>query len=377
MSRKTYVYTILLCLLLAALSTMFAGCSSEHGATAAPLETVSNVSVAVAQETRVPDWLRVVGTVQPDQTSQISSQMMGNIVEIRAHEGDLVKRGQILAVLDDAQPRAAMQQAEATVSAAQNGVTAADSELALAAATLKRYQQLYEKKSVSPQEFDQINARYQSAQAQRAIAQAQQSQANAALAQARTAFGYTIIRAPFSGIVTQKMADAGMLASPGMPLFAMEDTRNYRLEVSVDESDIHLVRIGQTVPATIDALENPALSGKVVQIVPAADPTSRSFLVKIELPADSRLRSGLFGRANFLRGEREALLIPRTSILERGNLQGIYVLGADQIAELRYVTLGQTNGPDVEVLSGLQAGESFVAAPGGRELGGKRIAAQP
>jgi RND family efflux transporter MFP subunit len=377
MSRKTYANTILLCILLAALSTVLTGCSSERGAKAAPLETVSNIAVTVAQETRVPDWLRVVGTVQPDQTSQISSQMMGTIVEIRAHEGDLVKQGQVLAVLDDAQPRAAMQQAQAAVTAAQNGVTAADSELSLAAATLKRYQQLYEKKSVSPQEFDQINARYQSAQAQRAIAQAQQSQANAALAQARTALGYTIIRAPFSGIVTQKMADAGTLASPGMPLFAMEDTRSYRLEVSVDESDIHLVRIGQTVPVTIDALETPALSGKVVQIVPAADPASRSFLVKIELPADSRLRSGLFGRANFRRGEREALLIPRTSIIERGNLQGIYVLGADQIAELRYVTLGQAEGQAVEVLSGLQAGESFVAAPGGRELGGKRIAAQP
>lgn len=377
MNRKTYANTILLCILLAVLSTVLAGCSSERGAKAAPLETVSNVSVTVAQDTRVPDWLRVVGTVQSDQTSQISSQMMGNIVEIRAHEGDLVKRGQILAVLDDAQPRAAMQQAEAAVSAAQSGVTAADSELALAAATLKRYQQLYEKKSVSPQEFDQINARYQSAQAQRAIAQEQQSQANAASAQARTALGYAIIRAPFSGILTQKMADAGTLASPGMPLFAMEDTRSYRLEVSVDESDIRLARIGQTVPVTIGALENPALAGKVVQIVPAADPASRSFLVKIELPADSQLRSGLFGRANFLRGEREALLIPRTSIIGRGNLQGIYVLGANQIAELRYVTLGQTEGQAVEVLSGLQTGEEFVAAPGGRELGGKRIAAQP
>ena len=78
----------------------------------------------------------------------------------------------------------------------------------------------------------------------------------------------------------------------------------YRLEVTVDESDIRLVHVGQSAPVTIDALENTQLSGKLVQIVPAADPASRSFLVKVELPADTRLRSGFFGRARFPRGER-------------------------------------------------------------------------
>ena len=111
-----------------------------------------------------------------------------------------------------------------------------------------------------------------------------------------------------------------------------------------------------------------------MQIVPAADPASRSFLVKVELPAETRLRSGFFGRARFPRGEGSALLIPRTSLVERGQLQGVYVLDANQIAGLRYVTLGRSTGDQVEVLSGLQAGEKLVAAPGDRELGGKRIA---
>ena len=97
-----------------------------------------------------------------------------------------------------------------------------------------------------------------------------------------------------------------------MPIFTIEDTRSYRLEVTVDESDIRLVQIGQAAPVTIDSLGNIQLSGKVVQIVPAADPASRSFLVKVELPVDARLRSGLFGRAHFPRGERPAILIPQT-----------------------------------------------------------------
>ena len=182
------------------------------------------------------------------------------------------------------------------------------------------------------------------------------------------------IRAPFSGVVSEKKADAGTLASPGMPIFTLEDTRSFRLEVTVDESDIHLVHVGQGAPVAIDAMGDIRLPGKIVQILPAADAASHSFLVKVELPAEAHLHSGFFGRARFPRGEASALLIPRTSLVERGQLQGVYVLDANEIAGLRYVTLGRTSGEHVEVLSGLQAGEKLVAAPGDRELGGKRIA---
>ena len=373
MSRKNHAIEVL-CALIVVSSGVLAGCTNSRREVSVPPETVSDVSVIVAQKTTVRDWVEAVGTVRATQTSQVSSQMMGNIVEIRAHEGDRVQSGQVLAILDDAQSRSGTDQAMAAVTAAEKEVSAADSDLALAGATLKRYQELYEKKSVSPQEFDEIKARYQSAEARRDMAQAGQAQATAGLTQARTALGYTRIRAPFAGVVTEKRADAGMLASPGMPIFTIEDTRRYRLEVTVDESELGLVRIGQVSPVTIDALGNAQLSGKVVEIVPAADPASRSFLVKVGLPADSRLRSGLFGRARFPSGERPALLIPQASVVERGQLQGIYVLDANQIASLRYVSLGQSAGEQIEVLSGLQGGEKLVAAPGDRELSGKRIA---
>ena len=374
MSHKNHAIKIFYVLIMA-LGGVLAGCTNERRAAAsAPLEAVSNIPVIVAQKTSVPDWLEAVGTVRAAQTSQVSSQVMGNIVEIRAHEGDRVQGGQVLATLDDAQSRSTTDQAMAAVTAAEKELSAADSDLALAGATLKRYQQLYEKKSLSPQEFDEIKAHYQSAEARRDMARAGQAQANAGLTQARTSLGYTRIRAPFTGVVTEKKVEAGMLASPGMSMFTIENTRSYRLEVTVDESELRLVRIGQVSPLTIDALGNVQLFGKVVQIVPAADPVSRSFLVKVELPADSRLRSGLFGRARFSRGERWALLIPRTSLVERGQLQGVYVLGANQIAGLRYVTLGKSAGEQIEVLSGLQGGEKLVAAPGDRELSGQRIA---
>ena len=209
------------------------------------------------------------------------------------------------------------------------------------------------------------------------MARAGLAQASAALAQARTSLGYTRIRAPFAGVVTERRADPGTLASPGMPILTLEDTRNYRLEVAVDESDVRLVHLGQSASVNIDALGKAEIAGRVVQVVPAADPGSRSFLVKIELPKDAHLRSGLFGRAQFARGERSALLIPRLAVVERGQLQGVYVLDSEQIAGLHYVTLGRTSGQQLEVLSGLEGGEEIVAAPDERELAGKRIVARP
>jgi RND family efflux transporter MFP subunit len=208
------------------------------------------------------------------------------------------------------------------------------------------------------------------------MARAGQAQTQAALSQARTSLDYSRIRAPFDGVVTEKKADPGTLASPGMPIFTVEDVRRYRLEADVNESDLQYVKTGQQVPVVIDALSNSALKGRVVQMVPAADSASRTFLVKIELPTDARLRSGLFGRAQFSRGQRQALMIPRTAIVERGQLQGIYVLDQNRVANLRYITLGKLSGADVEVLAGLQDGEQLVAKPGAVDLNGKRIEAQ-
>jgi len=348
-------------------------CSTEQQAKVPSTETVRNASVLAVKQANIPDVLETVGTVRAAQTSDLATQIMGNIVEIRVHEGDRVYRGQVLAVIDDSQSRAAVDRATAAELAAQQQFVAADSDLALAESTLKRYQYLYEQKVVSQQEFDEVSARHQATLARRDIAQAGQAEARAALHQAMTSLEYTRIRAPFNGVVTHKKVDSGTLASPGMPIFTVEDIGGYRLEVAVNESDLWCARPGGHVSVAIEALGNAELKGKVVQIVPAADPASRAFLVKIELPTDTRLRSGLFGRAQFSRGKQQALLIPRSAVVERGQLQGVFVLDQIKVASLRYVTLGESSGSEIEVLSGLQGGEWFVANPAGRDLNSKRI----
>jgi len=363
-----------LCFLLAAL-VILSSCSSERSSSSTITAAVHNVPILAVERTDVPDLLEAVGTLHAAQTSTLASQMMGTILEVRVREGDRVQRGEVLAIIDDSQPRAAVNRAIAADAAAQQQSVAADADLTLAEATLKRYQALFDQQTISAQEFDVIKARYKSAVARRDIAQADQAQAKAALAEARTVFNYARIRAPFEGVITEKKADAGTLASPGMPIFVIEDIHQYRLEATLNEADLAYVQMRQTAPVVIDSLSNAAFAGKVTQIVPAADPGSRSFVVKVELPSDPRLRSGLFGRAHFSRGNRQSLLIPRSAVIERGQMQGVFVLNNNKIAALRYITLGKPQGENVEVLAGLQGGEQLVAKPQDRELDGKRIEA--
>ncbi|HKF04118.1 MAG TPA: efflux RND transporter periplasmic adaptor subunit [Candidatus Sulfotelmatobacter sp.] len=364
-------------LLLTLFSTLIVTACSDQARKPEPApETVRNVSLIEVQQKNMPDALEAVGSLRAAQTSTLASQMMGTLTEIRAHEGDRVQRGEVLAVIDESQPRAALDRANAADAASRQQLAAAEADLTLSESTLKRFQALFDRKSISPQEFDEVKARQLTALARRDMARADQEQAKAAIAQATTALAYTRIRAPFDGVVTERKADVGTLASPGMPIFTLEEAGRYRLEATVNESDLAFVRMGQRVPVLIDALGSDALTGKVVEVVPAADASSRSFLIKVEMPPDSRLRSGLFGRAQFSRGERKALLVPQTAVVGRGQMQGVYLLDQNQVAGLHYVTLGKPNQGQVEVLAGLQVGDWLVATPGTLELDGKRIEAQ-
>ena len=358
---------------LVALVLSMSSCSTEQPTNVSAAESVRDVSVLAVEQENIPDVLQAVGTVRAAETSDLASQMMGNIVEMKVQEGDWVHRGQVLAVLDESQPRAAVDRSTAAELAAQQQLVAAETDLALAESTLKRTQYLYEQKVVSQQEFEDVKARQEADLARSDVAKAGLAQARAALKETRTSLDYTRIRAPFNGIVTHRKADSGALASPGMPIFTVEDTRRYRLEVAVNENDVRYARAGEKVSIAVEAIGEAALKGKVVQIVPAADPASRAFLVKIDLPADPRLRSGLFGRAEFYRGKQQTLLIPRSAVVERGQLQSVFVLDQNNVASLRYITLGKSSGPEIEVLSGLQSGDRLVANPGERDLNGKRI----
>lgn len=372
-SRRTSLAATAFLVLLVA---FFGACSSETPATTSAPETVSGIPIFTAQRATVPDYMEATGTVRAADSAQLTSQIMGTITHVNVREGDRVRRGEVLISIDGAQPRAAYQSAAAGVQASDQGIAAADADYSLAESTMQRYQMLHDKKSVSPQEFDEVKTKLAAAKARRDAAHAGRAQAEAAVSQASTVVGFASIRAPFDGLITAKFVDAGAMAAPGVPLLIVEDPSRFRLEVQVDESQIGAAHLGATLPILIDALGDQPISGKVEQIVPAADPSSRSFTVKVTLPSNPQIRSGLFGRAQFPRGQRQSILVPQAALVHRGQLDAVYVVDKDQIASLRYITLGKPSTKDVEVLSGLDSGERVVADPGGRELSGKRIGAQ-
>jgi RND family efflux transporter MFP subunit len=350
-----------------------AACNRTHEVAASVPETVRGITVVQVRQQAVPDQFQATGTIRSWRTAPVAAQIMANVTAVNVREGDAVRRGQLLVALDDSQLRASTERYQAALHAADNEITAAESERTLAKTSFDRLQYLFDKGTISAQEFDNAKARMQTTRARHDLAQANRSQAAAALDQNRILQSYTRVVAPFDGVVTERHVDPGALATPGLPLLTLEQVGRYRLEATVDESDLKFVRLGESVPISVDALAGEPLQGKVVQIVPAADQASRSFLVKIDLPANARLRSGLFARAGFVRGPKQAISIPKSAVIERGQLQTVYVLGENNIATLRYVTLGNTTTDQTEVLSGLSDGDKLIANPAGRELAGKRV----
>jgi RND family efflux transporter MFP subunit len=358
--------------LLAVSGAMMAGC---HGGEATSPVTVQTMQAQVveSQQQQVPLNVRSTGTVHARETAMVSAQVPGRIQQVLVREGDSVRAGQTLAVLDDAGLRASVDQTQAAVRAAQSEEAAAQTDAKLAASTLERYRQLEAEKSVSPQEMDEVSRRAEAAAARLDAVRAQADAAKAQESGARTMLGYTRLLAPFSGIVTARMADPGTLASPGVPLLQVDEAGALQLETSVDESAIGAIHKGMKVQVVIDGAGSTSMTGTIAEIVPAADPSTHSFLVKIDLPSSSQLRAGMYGTAEFANGVRNAILIPRSAVVVRGSLNCVYVLDGQGVAQLRYLTLREAQGNLVEVLSGISSGEKLVDAPSDRDLAGKRI----
>jgi multidrug efflux pump subunit AcrA (membrane-fusion protein) len=366
---------------------------SEAAALAVPVHTVTAEVVAVEEER--------VGTVRAHISSTLQSKVMGRILAVHVQPGDRVQAGQVLVEIDareiEAQRvkaqaaadelSAALQEVEANVQAAAQAQAAAKAQADLATATYTRFKGLYEQGAVSRQQFDEAEARWKAAQAELARAsemysaatnrlqqvRAKQEQVAADRRQVESLLDYTAVRAPYEGLVTEKYVNVGDMAAPGLPLVAVEDPTDYRLEIWVPERRLADIALGREVGVVIDALGAQRILGTVVEIVPNANPMSRSGLVKVQVPPLPSLRTGLFGRAFFTAHQAEALTIPREAVFERGQLRGVYVVDGRNVAHLRWITVGREKDGKVEVLSGLDAGERIVAArvPGLEE--GSRI----
>jgi multidrug efflux pump subunit AcrA (membrane-fusion protein) len=322
-----------------------------------------------------------VGTVRARYSAEVSSRIPSLIQQVHVRAGDQVRAGQLLVELDARDLDSNVRQAEAAKVEAENAIleathaeASAQTQLQLAEVTHKRFAELLEKRSVSPQEYDEAEARMQSAKAAVAMAaarkqqaEAKRSQAESGITAAKVAAGYAMIHAPFAGTVTERRLDPGSLASPGMPILMLDQVGAYLLEAAVPESRLAMVRPGQQVTVRIEALAGD-YSGQVMEIVPEVDAASRTFTAKITLPNRRELRGGMFGRAIFPGSARQLLTAPANAVTERGQVQSVFV-AADGVARRRLVSLGSELQDRYEVLAGLEAGELVVLDPGSLQDG--------
>ncbi len=383
------------------IAVLAVSCGKKQDAAAEKPPVVTGARVEKVAVSQVEEVYEATGTVKSKTVTMLSSKVMGTVTAIRAREGDRVRAGQGLIEVDNRDAAAQLQKAQAglreaqeglneveqSISAAQSAKNAAEANRRLAASTYNRYQSLIERKSVSPQEFDEVKAKHQIAEAEadradkmlqmmgakKSQMQARIDQAKAGISSAQVFAGYARIVTPTGGIVTSRSVEVGSTAMPGQQLMIIEDDSRYRFEAAVEESQLGKIRLGGPVKVRIDAVGTGPLQGTVSEIVPAADPASRSFTVKIDLPARQALRSGLYGVAGFGMGQKNAMTVPQQAIVQRGQLTGVYVVDNNKIARLRLIRTGKSFGDRIEILSGLNDGESIVVEGAGKVNDGNRL----
>lgn len=314
------------------LAVLMVGCHRKADAPAAVALAPVAVRVHTAEARKHVAIEETVGTVRPWLQARLEAKVAGRIELVRAIPGQLVKTGELLVRLEVEDFRARLDRALAVQQQAES--------------ELKRFTPLLKSAAITPAEFDAVQSRARVAEA--------------AVQEARTLLGQGQILAPFDGVVTRKLVDVGDVAAPGRTLIEMEDPNTLRFETAVGEALLGGLLPGQTLAVTVPTLASP-LTGTVVEIAPTVDPASRTFLVKLDLPKTLGLRGGTFGRVAIPVGESPVLRVPSTAVIQRGQLEYIFVV-VDGHAQMRLVRTGRTLGAEIELLSGAVAGESVVAS---------------
>jgi RND family efflux transporter MFP subunit len=307
-----------------------AGCGAKPRPTSAeslPTVTVRQHTVERHERTATED---VVGTVRARLRAVIEAKISGKIDRMIVVPGRKVRRGELLASIEAREIQARLDQALAVRRQAESD--------------LKRSDSLREQNILAPSDYDAAQSKFRVA--------------DAAVREAETLMGYTRVDAPFDGVITRKLADVGDLAAPGKPLLELEDSRTLRLEADVPEAIVGTLTLGDRLPVRLSTMPT-ELQGVVSEIAPAADPGSRTFLVKLDLPDTPSLRAGQFGRVSVPVGPTSALRVPVSAVVVRGQMELVFVV-SDGKARLRIVKTGKRIGDEIELVSGVEAGESLV-----------------
>lgn len=347
-------------------AVLAAGCGgSKEEAPKAPAGEAVAVRVMRVETQTTEEPVQYSATVKPAEEANISGKVMARVASVRVSAGDAVRSGQLLVELQGDDVRARLAQASA-------GVAEANAHFENAKKNLERFETLFAQKAATQKELDDVRVGYESAGARLRGAREAKREVEELLQDIE-------IVAPFDGVVTKTYVDPGDMTTPGRPIVTIENARRLEIVASVPESQIENVSIGMPVRIVIPAgtgtrSSDEVITGTIDQIVPSADPASHQFEVKvfIENPGGS-VMSGMFARLVVSRGLIDRLLVPKEALIRRGQLEGLFVVEEDGRARLRWVRTGRAVGEKLEVLAGIDPGETVVIESASRLRDGQRV----
>ncbi len=348
---------LLLCI---ATLLMAAGCKDKvkPGSVEVKRPVVTGATLAKIPLSQIDAYYETSGTVKARTTSVVAGRIMGMVTAVKVKEGDQVKAGDLLITIDDRDLAERSAAAEAGYREALSALEAAKQNKSLAEVTYGRYKNLHQEKVISGQEMDQIETQKKVADSEYERANEAVKRTKAAFEEARVYRGFANVTAPVSGLVSTKKIDHGSMAVPGAPLLVIEDTSRLKVEASIDESLSGRFKPGMVAYLALGG-GSEKIRATVGEIVPAVDPASRTFTIRIYVQ-DASLKTGSYVKVLLPAGKKDALLVPKKAVVERGQLTGIYVVDDQGIMTFRLIKSGSTYGEKIEVLSGLQDGEKIV-----------------
>lgn len=310
----------------------------------APEEATAGLATWKVTPRTVAASAEAVGTVQAEQLAAVTSRVVADIVEMRVSAGRQVASGETLAVLDDRDLRRRVEQA-------LEAVRGAEATLAQAQSDYRRDQPLFDQQVIASYDFEHTQTNLKTAEANlRRLQQAEK--------EAEVTLSYAVIRSPFNGVVVDKLANVGDLAAPGKPLFNLYEQGRMWLEASVPEDLLAGIHVGDLRTLRIDA-RGRDVRGRVVEIVPSSDPATRSVAVRVHLEDAREIVPGMFGRLLIPTASSQVLTVPAAAVIRAGQLTMIEVADQGRV-QRRAVQLGRALGDQVEVLSGLAAGDLVI-----------------
>lgn len=362
--KMNYFQTLLILAFVLPLLTLSSCSKKEHETTIKKVEPIS-VEIMEIQSADQTSSISVSGNIQAEEEAKISTRMMGFIQNMNAEVGDYVKKGKVLVNISNSDLQAKLAQVKANIRQAEVGVQNAEKDF-------KRISKLFDQNSVTQKELDDITTHYNMAKAGLEAAKQMENEVNAQ-------FKYTRITAPFSGTVTNKYANTGEIANPGMPLLTIAKTSNYQAVAMVPENYISQLKKGQNAKVLIKAFDS-EINGTVEEVSVSSNNTGGQYIVKIDLDDHKhKLYAGMFSTITFESLEnvqQQKILIPENSLITKGELKGIYTVGVNNNAILRWLRIGRKYENKYEVLSGLDIGDKIITSSNSRLYNGSPLIIQ-